>query len=272
MPDYLIYKGDTLSVYNLILEKYFEKNHQLDQGSLFGFKFRDGASFNCWRGYQAIYKIDNDSLFLCNIISCGERFNHKSIDIVESDKRINDIFNDKIINKRVFVDWYSGNISLPNGKLLRWDGVFYKTFENEILVSIKNGVVKKENKIQNYIDFPNRINRRYNDTISNVIYDKLKNLDWKKLHECECDENYIVIINKKGKIRELNKADCQTKADLNDLDKEDRANYDYCIKSFLKALRPLKFDIIKQNALNFLKESILKFGTKNQLGNWKIGR
>ncbi|NJK95123.1 MAG: hypothetical protein HC905_09600 [Bacteroidales bacterium] len=113
LPDYLIYNGDTLPVYNLILEKYFENINQKDQGDLFGLKFRDGASFNCWRGYQAIYTIENDSLFLSNIIYCGEKFNKKPIDIIESDKRINEIFKDKVKNRRVFIDWFSGNISLP---------------------------------------------------------------------------------------------------------------------------------------------------------------
>jgi len=55
LPDYLIYKGDTLAVYDLILEQYLAKIKTPDQGDLFGLKFRDGASFNCWRGYQAIY-------------------------------------------------------------------------------------------------------------------------------------------------------------------------------------------------------------------------
>lgn len=271
MPDYLIYKGDTFSVYNLILEKYFEKIKQTDQGSLFGLKFRDGSSFNCWRGYQAIYKIENDSLFLSKIISCGERFNHKSIDSVESGKRINDIFKDKVISNKVFIDWYSGNISLPNGKLLRWDGVFYKTFENEILINIDNGVVKKVNKTQNYIDSPDRINRRYNDTISNVIYEKLRSLDWKKLNECECDDSYIVTINKNGKISDVNKSDCQTKNDWKDLDKEDRKNYNYCIKSIRRALRSLKFDIIKQNGVKVSEKVYIEIWYEESTGkleNW----
>jgi hypothetical protein len=66
-PDYIIYKGDTLATYTLILEQYFQLQEKADQGKLFGLSFRDGATFNCWRGYQAIYKIDNDSLFLVDI-------------------------------------------------------------------------------------------------------------------------------------------------------------------------------------------------------------
>jgi hypothetical protein len=71
MPDYIIFKGDTIATYNLILEQYLQRNDTTEQ--LFGLSFRnstDGSfSFNCWRGYQAIYKIDNDSLFLVDIIN-----------------------------------------------------------------------------------------------------------------------------------------------------------------------------------------------------------
>ncbi|PIX09846.1 MAG: hypothetical protein COZ75_04655 [Flavobacteriaceae bacterium CG_4_8_14_3_um_filter_34_10] len=41
MPDYVIYKGDTIPVYNLILEQYFEKTEKSNNGDLFGLKFRE---------------------------------------------------------------------------------------------------------------------------------------------------------------------------------------------------------------------------------------
>jgi hypothetical protein len=74
MPDYIIYINDTIPVYNLILEKYFEAIQEPDNGTLFGPSFRGDPGIinpNCWRGYQAIYQISNDSIFLVHIISCG---------------------------------------------------------------------------------------------------------------------------------------------------------------------------------------------------------
>jgi hypothetical protein len=73
MPDYLIFKKDTIATFNLILEEYFQKQEKVATEKLFGLSFRDHASFNCWRGYQAIYEIDRDSLFLVGVINCGER-------------------------------------------------------------------------------------------------------------------------------------------------------------------------------------------------------
>ena len=77
MPDYIIYGKDTIATYNLILESYLQRQDTSEIDKLFGLSFRDGSSFNCWRGYQAIYKIENDSLFLVYIINCGELRNSR---------------------------------------------------------------------------------------------------------------------------------------------------------------------------------------------------
>ena len=72
---YLVYKNDTVPTYNLLVEKYLQPRKG-DNGRLFDLSFRNsingtkGTSLNCWRGYQAIYKIENDSLFVSAIIDC----------------------------------------------------------------------------------------------------------------------------------------------------------------------------------------------------------
>lgn len=271
MPDYLIYKGDTLPVYNLILEKYLEKINQTDQGDLFGLKFREGASLNCWRGYQAIYKIENDSLFLSDIIDCGELRYKKTIDKDESKKRITNIFNGKIRNGKVFLNWYSGNFSLPKSSLLRWDGVFYKSFENEILIKVDNGRIKKVKLISNYIDKPDRINRRYTDTVSNVLFEQLKskNLNWEQLDDCECADRYLVTINKNGKISKVQMADYQSKDSI-DMYWE-KKDYNLCIKSIYRAVKGLKFDIIKRKGVKVSEKVYLEIWYEEKTGqieNW----
>jgi hypothetical protein len=271
IPDYLIYKGDTLPVYNLILEKIFKKINQSDQGSLFGLKFRDGGSLNCWRGYQAIYKIDNDSLFLSDIINCGELRYKKTIDKEESKKRIANIFNGQIKNGKIFLNWYSGNFSLPQSTLLRWDGIFYESFEKEILIKVDNGRVKKAKLINNYIDKPDRINRRYNDTISNVLFERIKskNLNWNKLDNCDCADRYLITINKNGKIRKVQMADYQSK---DSIDKYwDKKDYNLCINSIYRAVKDLKFDIIKRMGVKISEKVYLEIWYEEKterIENW----
>jgi len=240
MPDYIIYKGDTIPIYNLILEKYFQKTEKSDKGSLFGLKFRDGASFNCWRGYQAIYEIENNSLYLKNIIDCGER----KIDKSASENRMNEIFGNKVINGKVYIDWFSGDFTIPNGELLRWDGVFHKTFEKEILIKVNNGKVREISKVENYIDDPKRINRKYGDTISKVMFNELNKLNWNNKKDFDCSEKYLVTIGKSGEVTKVIMPEYQTKKEIKEF--WERNEYNYCLKTVLKGLKDLKFDILKK--------------------------
>jgi len=264
MPDYIIYKGDTIPIYNLILEKYFQKIEKSDKGSLFGLKFREGSSFNCWRGYQAIYEIENDSLFLKNIINCGER----KIDKSASEKRIKEIFGNKFKNSKVHITWFTGNFAIPNGELLRWDGVFHKTFENEILIKVQNGKVREISKIKNYEDDPKRINRKYRDTISKVMFNELNKLNWKNKKDFDCSEKYIVTIGKNGKVSKVTMPEYQTEKEIKEF--WGKNEYDYCLKTVKKGLKNLKFDILKKNGKPIEENVYLEIWIEDngKLENW----
>jgi hypothetical protein len=266
-PDYLIYKNDTIPVYNLILEKYIDQENKPDNGTLFGLKFRAGASFNCWRGYQAIYSIENDSLFLNEIINCGELSRSKSIDKDESQRKIKALFPNKFVKKKVFIDWYSGEFSLPNGKLLRWDGVFHKTFENEILFKVENGIIQQISKVQNYIDDPNRKNRSYNDTISNIIFRELKKHYEQESKPLDCSEKFEATIDKKGQISKITMPDYSPKEIKEYFDP---GEYENCIKTIQKYLRNLKFDLIKDQG-KLIEEKVtfeIWLNDDGSLENW----
>lgn len=268
LPDYVIYKGDTIPVYDLILEQYFEKINKSDEGSLFGLKFRNGASLNCWRGYQAIYLIKNDSLFLTDIIECGERSGGRPVDRHASMKRAKDLFKDNAVNGKVFLDWYTGEFSLPKAGLLRWDQVLFKTFEQETLVQVEHGKVRRLLEIENYIDHPKRIDRRYGDTISNVFFRRLQKLKWKSIGEFDCSEKYLITIGKNGKVNKVSMADYETREEISQL--WERAEYNYCISTIRKGLRRLKFDILKMKNKPIEEDVYLEiwFEEDGKLVNW----
>jgi len=180
-------------------------------------------------------------LFLKNIIECGEQ----KIDQTASERRMSEIFGDKVQNGKAYINWFSGEFSLPEGELLRWDGVFRKTFENEILIKVQNGKVKNISKIENYIDDPNRINRKYADTISKVMFNELFKINWNNKKDFDCSEKYIVTIDKNGEVSKVIMAEYQTKEQIKEF--WERKEYDYCIKAVFKGLRDLKFDILKMN-------------------------
>src|SRR5690606_32971249 len=102
------------------LESYLQKLDTVEAQRLFGLAFRDGASFNCWRGYQAIYLVQGDSLFLVGIINCGALRN-RNIDKLESLNKMKAIFGDGVRQDRVFINWFSGVLNYPmDNSVLRW--------------------------------------------------------------------------------------------------------------------------------------------------------
>lgn len=266
-PDYIIYKKDTISTYNLILEQYLQRIDTTKTEKLFGLNFRNGASFNCWRGYQAIYKIENDSLFLIDIINCSELLN--KINKSSSIEKMKNIFGDKVKNNKVYINWFSGYISFPlNNKLLRWDGVFYKIYEKETLINVSNGNVLKIENINNYIRRPNSIGRKNKDKISDILFKKLKKVKWENTKKFDCSEKYLITIDENGKVSKVNMS-YQTEEEIEKY--YDKDEYNYCIETISNALKELKFDIILDKGKPFSENIYIEIFFDNDNGkleNW----
>jgi hypothetical protein len=266
MPDYIIFQGDTIATYNLILEQYLQKHENIESEKLFGLSFRGGASFNCWRGYQAIYRIDNDSLFLVEIISCGEMWGGK-IDKTASTEKMKALFKERVVNDRVYIDWFSGDFSFPlSNKVVRWDGVFYKIFENETVVKVGSGKVLKVEAVQNYVDDPKAINRRDKAKISSLLFNKLKKIKWKNVDECDCSEEYIITIDEGGKISKVNMA--YTPEEIDQFVEQD--DFTWCTNRIYNALKQLRFDVIKDKGTPIAEDVYLEIWIteKGKIENW----
>lgn len=265
-PDYIIYGKDTITTYNLILEQYLQRLDTVNTEKLFDLSFRAGATLNCWRGYQAIYKIDNDSLFLAGIISCGERRSgqiNKSVSL----KKMKTIFGNKLINDRVFIDWFSGDINFPlNNKLLRWDGVFYAIYEKEMVINIINGKSLRVEAVENYIDDPGRINRKNKNKISAFLFKKIKKIKWKSDRGFNCSDKYLITIDENGivsKVRML-----YTAQEINKY--HERDEYNFCINNIFTALKSLKFDIIKDKGKPISEDIYIQIWVEDngKIENW----
>jgi len=266
MPDYIIFKGDTLATYNLLIEEYFQLLAKPDEGKLFGLSFRDGSSFSCWRGYQAIYKIDNDSLFLVDIIHCGERRNGK-IDKAASAEKMKEIFKDKFLNDRVYINWFSGDMKFPlTNKALRWDGVFDTIYEREKVITISSGKVLKTEDVENYLDDPKRINRKDKNKISDILFKKLKKAKWKYKDDFDCSDNYMVTIDENGNISKVRMLYSEEEIEKY----YDKDEYNFCIKKVHDALKSLKFDIIKDKGKPIAEDIYIHIWVEDngKLENW----
>lgn len=266
MPDYIIYGKDTIATYNLLLEQYLQMFDSTKVEKLFGLVFRDGASFSCWRGYQAIYKIENDSLFLVDIINCGERRNGR-IDKTKSVEKMKVIFGEMFHNDKVFIDWFSGYVSFPlSDKVLRWDGVFYKIFYKEKVITINSGKVNNVEDFDNYVDDPKRIDRKDRDKISDILFKQLKKAKWKNDNDFDCSDKYLVTIDENGNISNV-----RMLYSNEEIDKYyDKDEYNYCISKIYNTLKSLKFDVIKDKGIPITEEIYIEIWIEDngKIENW----
>lgn len=241
VSDYIINKGDTIATFNLLLESYLERLDTVEAQRLFGLAFRGGASTNCWRGYQAIYLLQNDSLFLVNIINCGDR-RRKTINNAESLNKMKAIFGNAVHQNRVFIDWFSGIINYPiDNTILRWDGVFYTIHERATIVNVDGGKITGIKNVTNYEEVPNGIDRRDADKLPDIIFKHLKRARWKNKDDFDCSERYSVTIDENGKISSVKML--LTDEEIEKYYEEDE--YKFCINKMTDALKSLKFDLIK---------------------------
>ena len=265
-PDYLIIGKDTLPVYQLILEDYFQTLEQpTDSNSLFGFSFREifggGFSFNCWRGYQAVYCLDNDSLFLKYILPCNSLKNINSY-IESSKEKMKLIFDDKVKNDRVLLDWYSGEFTIPKGKPIWWDGIFTRIYDKEELYTFQNGILLEKTLVNNYQKVKGGI-ARDDKAIAKKIFNRLKKINWKKLYKQDimCDlQGYHFTIDERGKISSV-------ESGWENLDEEDL----YCLEIVKKQVQNLQFDIIKYHGRPMAMQIFLKIfydDEKHKLEMW----
>lgn len=266
LPDYIIFGKDTFATYTLLLEQYFTKQDKAEQGKLFGLSFRDGASLNCWRGHQAIYRVDNDSLFLVGIIYCGERRGGK-IDKAASAERMKTIFMDKVVDGRVYIDWFSGDLKFPlTDKVLRWDGVFYTIYEQEKVIGISTGKVLTMEDVENYVDDPGRIDRKDKNKISDILFKKLKKSKWKNKEDIDCSDKYMVTIDEQGNVSNVRML--YSDEELEKYFEKDE--YIFCINKVLNALQSLKFDIIKDKGKPIPEDIYIEIWVEEngKLKNW----
>ncbi len=95
-----------------------------------------GYSTGCTRGYLAIWEIRDDKLFLINLhanIKKNDKICKVGIDYLFPGKH------------EIFADWFSGEIRIPTGKLLKYIHLGYQSiFEKDIFLNFKDGILLSE--------------------------------------------------------------------------------------------------------------------------------
>jgi len=135
VPDLMIIGKDTFLMHTNPLEIYLDSIGNRDFPD-----FKGSGSTARWRGYRAVWRVENDSMFLVSIQSC-----HKGEGDV--DANLKKMFGDKYINGRVYAYWYTGLIVLPHGRLKNYVHMGYgSTYSKYLLLEIHKGEYKLEMK------------------------------------------------------------------------------------------------------------------------------
>ncbi len=172
IPDELIYNGDTLSIFANPLEQLPEIENLRDK--LFGDKEECGLT-SCWRGYQAIWQITNNQLYLVGIYSCCSYENKIHADLEK-------LFGEKYVNGKVKADWVTEEILSPQGKLIHYVHMGYESiYEREVVFKIEKGSLKGTITYDNSKSRQSEFSRN-SDKLNKYIYN---NIRWNQLPDQE---------------------------------------------------------------------------------------
>lgn len=127
--DKVVYEGKTYSLHTNPMGTYFAQHpDKKPQG--------DVVSTALWRGYVATFEFKKNNLFLkaieiqiWNVAEDGTSWRSAKDDVVPKGKKLR-------------VDWFTGILLLPHGKLVKYvHGGYGSTYSDYILLEVKNGVL-----------------------------------------------------------------------------------------------------------------------------------
>ena len=99
-------------------------------------------STDCHRGYWSSWAIKEDQLYLTSLSGLIKGHGRIEMDYVFPGK------------EEVFADWYTGELRLYMGELLEYvHNGYASTYEKDLLLTIKDGIVMDERMVDNTIDF-----------------------------------------------------------------------------------------------------------------------
>jgi hypothetical protein len=142
-PDVLIYENKVYDLFANPLESFYK-----DGAGRPGFQIQPGVvSTGNWRGYTAIWEVEGDSLLLRGVDSwlCDPRDseNCRRADLKE-------LFGEKLRGNRVEATWFSGELRIPDGKMLQYVHMGYgSVYERDIILTVRAGRITNKSVVDN---------------------------------------------------------------------------------------------------------------------------
>jgi len=181
--DILIWNGDTLTLHSnpledlpnnkknreIIYNEALRIDKQINPEKYSTGTYEDNSTAN-WRGYVAEWKIIDNQIYLSKIYSRGHVIDLKLI------------FPDLLDGNLIKGDWITNDLIVPKGKCIVWINLGYKSiFENEQILSFKDGFLIKSTNFSNYYKRRSTINNTQDFICKNVRWKQLPRLNDKSI-------------------------------------------------------------------------------------------
>jgi hypothetical protein len=138
-PDKINYNGKEYNLNSNPLEVYFEKNPNKRPKS----EVRSSA---LWRGYVATFEIIDNQLFLKDIVIQYRDTTSKGSNNSNWKSVLNEVFTDQ---KNIQVDWYTGLLVLPQGKVVDYVHMGYgSAYQHYTILEFNKGVLTQEKQFK----------------------------------------------------------------------------------------------------------------------------
>ena len=96
----------------------------------------------CWRGYEGTWEIMDEKLFLVNL--------HGFIKTPEKEYQDIDLNYFFPNQKKVFAEWFSGELRIPEGKMVNYIHMGYESlYEKDLILELENGTVVSKILVDN---------------------------------------------------------------------------------------------------------------------------
>lgn len=128
----LLYKGEEIWMATVPLNQYIQN--------------RDDLKFICYstacrRGYYGSWEIRDNKLFLIGLKAYTEGYKEVGLNYLFPGQ------------EKVFADWFSGEIKIPQGEILKYVHMEYASiFEKDLILKLEKGVVIDEILIDNRVE------------------------------------------------------------------------------------------------------------------------
>jgi hypothetical protein len=177
--DRIIIGKDTLELLATPLDKILSERN-ISAADIWSTKNFDWSTA-CWNGYIAMWKLENNRLYLEEIGPCNY-YDYPKGDYPKAD--LQKLFPDLYSDGHIFASWLNEELLIAKGKMLWYmHDAFDRIYEKELGLTFKNGILEKSNEYDNSKtkESPYLKNERL---LNNYIYSSIR---WKEISS-EIDE------------------------------------------------------------------------------------